>query len=378
MNANHESPNLDFLRSGAVLFVLFFHVLQFFEQNHYVNKASIGGLHSIGNWGVLIFFVHTSLVLMFSLERQHSRFPGAPAYFPFLIRRIFRIYPLSLFVVGCVVISKIPVGGIVNGTFVPVILHWPGIVANVFLVQDLTHTPSVIVPLWSLPYEMQMYLLLPVLYWFVRRARGIAPVAILWALVFFAAMHAGRLEKMRVPDLVEYAPLFLSGILAYRLTKARSLQLPAWMWPISVAAITALYLWLPTNRRGWECCLLLGIAIPQFKQLAGPILLGVSKVIARYSYGIYLVHYACVWLAFQACARLPLWSRFLVLLATVSVIPFVLYHTLEEPMIRTGAKLAAKFGAGDLAAGQRGAANKQANEEIGFGQHPIVASGKRR
>src|SRR5580658_927602 len=230
MNANHESPNLDFLRSGAVLFVLFFHVLQFLEQNHYVNKASLGGLHSVGNWGVLIFFVHTSLVLMFSLERQHSLFPGEPVYFRFLVRRIFRIYPLSLFVVACVVISRIPVGDIIKGTYVPVVLDWPGVLANVFLIQNLTHTPSVIVPLWSLPYEMQMYLLLPALYWFVRMTRGIAPVAILWALAFFAANHAARLEKMRVPDLVEFVPLFLAGIVAYRLTKARSLQLPAWMW----------------------------------------------------------------------------------------------------------------------------------------------------
>ena len=120
MDASRESPNLDFLRSAAVLFVVFFHVLMVFEQNHVVEKNNIGGLHAIGSWGVMIFFVHTCLVLMISLERQHHRFPGEPAYFSFLVRRIFRVYPLSMFVVACVVICRIPVGDIIAGHFVPV------------------------------------------------------------------------------------------------------------------------------------------------------------------------------------------------------------------------------------------------------------------
>ena len=106
MKTDAESPNLDLLRALAVLFVLVFHVLLFFQ------RTVVGpvNLHSIGQWGVLLFFVHTSLVLMFSLERQENRSSDDRWLLPiFYLRRCFRIFPLSLTVV--------------LATF---LFHWPG------------------------------------------------------------------------------------------------------------------------------------------------------------------------------------------------------------------------------------------------------------
>jgi peptidoglycan/LPS O-acetylase OafA/YrhL len=343
MDANHESPNLDFLRSAAVIFVVWFHVLRVFEQNHRVEQKSIGALHSIGSWGVMIFFVHTSLVLMFSLERQQSGFPGEPDYLSFLVRRIFRIYPLSIFVVACVAILKLPVGDTIAGHFIPATLSLGGLLDNVFLIQNLSRTPSIICPLWSLPYEMQMYLFLPALFLFVRKTRSIMPIGILWLAAFFAAIPAEKLDRLGYPNLVEFAPFFLSGIIAYRLTKTRSLELPAWMFPAAAVAITALYLSEPTYMRGWVCSLLMGVCIPQFKEIAAHVAKTVFKVVARYSFGIYLAHFACIWLAFEACARMPIWFQFLVLFTTLASVPYVLYHAIEEPMIHAGARLAAKL-----------------------------------
>jgi peptidoglycan/LPS O-acetylase OafA/YrhL len=354
MDAQQESPNLDLLRSAAVFFVLGFHVLFFFEQNQRVQRNKLG-LHCIGHWGVLIFFVHTSLVLMFSLERQQLRFPGQPIYVWFLTRRIFRIFPLSIFIVLFVAILSLPVGNLQAGRFVQVHLGWPGLLSNLFLLQNLFHTESIIAPLWSLPYEMQMYLFLPPLYFLARWARGTLSIVLLWCLAAFAAAHAVRLERLGLPDLVEYAPFFLPGVVAYKLTKARSLRLPAAIWPVALAAVTALYLLNPSARRGWICCLLLGIAAPQFQEMANPVARKIVQVIARYSYGIYLTHFVCIWLAFQGLVGVSMWTRWSVLISTCAVAPLILYHALEEPMIRLGAKVVAERRArrAELATGLR-------------------------
>ena len=59
-----------------------------------------------GRLGVLIFFVHTSLVLMLSMERGKLR--SKELYLNFYIRRIFRIYPLSIVAVLMVITFELP------------------------------------------------------------------------------------------------------------------------------------------------------------------------------------------------------------------------------------------------------------------------------
>ena len=340
MNVSEESPNLDFLRSEAVLFVLGFHVLLVFDQRHSPYVTRLGILHNLGYWGVLMFFVHTSLVLMFSLERQELRYPGRGAYLPFLIRRLFRIFPLSVFVVLLVTILRLPVAYLTGGRFETAHLSWLGIVSNLLLLQNLTHTDSVIVPLWSLPYEMQMYLFLPVLFLVVRATRRVWPVLALWAIAVFAGMHRRGLQALGVPDIFIYVPCFMGGVVAYSLTKKWSLKLPSYLWPLMLATLTAFFLAMPTYRNAWYTCLLLGIAIPQFQEMRNRTGRRLCHVIARYSYGIYLVHFISLWLAFQAFGAIPGWSQWLILLSTVGLFPWLLYNQLEEPMIVMGGRVA--------------------------------------
>ena len=76
----------------AVLLVVQAHLTGFFGVRSYwfFEPSLLGGL------GVVLFFVNTSLVLMMSLERQEQLSEGRFLYFVFLIRRAFRIYPLSI------------------------------------------------------------------------------------------------------------------------------------------------------------------------------------------------------------------------------------------------------------------------------------------
>src|SRR5215475_12688960 len=87
------SANLDLLRAIAVLLVLTQHLM----VRLYIDHVWWIPSNCLGWFGVLLFFVHTTLVLMESLERQQEGIFG-----PFYLRRFFRIYPLSIFAVAVV------------------------------------------------------------------------------------------------------------------------------------------------------------------------------------------------------------------------------------------------------------------------------------
>jgi peptidoglycan/LPS O-acetylase OafA/YrhL len=122
----------------------------------------------LGLFGVLLFFVHTCLVLMYSMER--SNLTGWRLFTSLHIRRILRIYPLSLLTVASALALHLTseVNGI-HGLSVAPLGGKREIIANFLLIQNLAQVKSIVNVLWSLPYELQMYLLLPSLFLWVRR-----------------------------------------------------------------------------------------------------------------------------------------------------------------------------------------------------------------
>ena len=332
MNSSTESRNLDLLRSAAVLFVVVFHVLLFFQAT---TLAGIN-LHAIGHWGVLIFFVHTSVVLMFSLERQISRAPNNPWFGSYYARRVFRIFPLSVLIICAVYLLRLPVAHLHAGSFQAVHLNHSELASNLFLVQNVTHTDSIIAPLWSLPYEMQMYLALPLLFLIARTSRNAIAVSGIWILSVLAAATSLHIHRYQIPDVLIYVPCFAAGVIAYKLAESRTFKLPFLGWPPVLAAITALYLYSPSVQTGWICCLLVAAAVPQFRDMRVSWFSKACQQVCRYSYGIYLTHFIAIWLAFVALHSLPMGIRWLAFLASLVLFSVLLYHTVETPMVELG------------------------------------------
>src|ERR1041384_8135671 len=152
--------NLDILRSVAVLAVFVCHFLQVLAGAKYCDYYAFGvDTYALGRIGVLIFFVHTSFVLMQSMER--TPLSGFPLLRHFYIRRVFRIYPLSTCLILTAVVLCIPKNAL------GLAYEWQGfgwLWANLLLVQDIACVPDISDPLWSLQYELEMYLILPVLF----------------------------------------------------------------------------------------------------------------------------------------------------------------------------------------------------------------------
>jgi len=343
-----ESRNLDLLRSVAVLLVL---------ANHLFMAAGLADrfpvVYDAGRLGVLMFFVHTSLVLMLSLERSAERNSG-DLFRDFYIRRAFRIYPLSIACVLLACIFRMPqtpgAAPAARGAF--------QIVASLLLVQNVAGQLSVVSPMWSLPLEVQMYIVLPFLFVFARRrsatdilklgcAAALIGLPLDWALSRHLVRGLGRL------DIFDFAPCFLAGVMSYRLSRNRTPTVSSWLWPVAlVASVTGYLLWQtilpdPTNRmpayRGWIVCWILGALIPQFREMKLRWLRTASHYVAKYSYGIYLGQVAALWIGFTFWPHTPSAFRWIVSILLLAVIAVGGYHAIEHPGILLGKLVTGRF-----------------------------------
>jgi peptidoglycan/LPS O-acetylase OafA/YrhL len=327
-SANKSLHNLDVLRAIAVLLVLFAHSVPVMNL---VGENLAGTIESrLGRIGVLFFFVHTSLVLMMSLEREQGRRWVSRFY----LNRAFRIYPLSVLCVVLVVLFRVP--PVIHKAFTTPSLG--NITANLLLIQNLVgRSWSLSGPLWSLPFELQMYLLLPPIFVLTRKHGNTGA----WILVTLSLVLP-VMEKalFRGTWITEFFPCFMGGIIAYATFSRRPIFF-AGLWPLTVLIfVTASYASGLDRWLQWAICIGLGLMIPMFRDLTQGHLSGTAHLVARYSYGIYLSHMPLRWLCFQHLDLSPL-ARWIIYIPLVSLVSFLLYHLVEAPMIRLGKSLCA-------------------------------------
>jgi len=330
MPVGGHNPNLDILRSIAVLSVLATHVLQVIAGIQFGERVAFGvDTYALGRIGVLFFFVHTCLVLLQSLERTGAGLRPGEVFRNFYITRATRIYPLSIFLILIGVVFAIPP----NALFVPYVWHGSGwFFENILLVQNINGMSDVSGPLWSLPYEVQMYVVLPGIY--------------LWLKVFQSNFDCGLIFisgalLSRAHPLFYYFPCFLAGVIAYRLLGTVQPRLPAWLWGPVMIGITVLYTVTPRSDQSWVksvfSCLTVGVLIPLFDARRSLIGTAASQI-AKYSYGIYLSHMPLLWLIYRKLT-LPEWSRPILVVLATAVVSLVCYHAIEYPLIRAGKRL---------------------------------------
>jgi peptidoglycan/LPS O-acetylase OafA/YrhL len=321
------SPNLDVLRAIAVLLVV---------ASHIGFNLGWGGssydIEAVGRVGVAIFFVHTSLVLMQSLQRT-----GA-APLSFYVRRAFRIYPLAV-----VMVLLVAVGNWLGG--IP-FTGW-GIVSNLLLVQNLTGHESILAPMWSLPYEVQMYLVLPALFLLARShgARGvgmllvgsIATVQVLW--------------DFGVPaTLVLYVPCFVCGVLAFAIPR-RPILHPALLFAVvataAIVAPAAIASGIQEVPVLWALCVVMGVTIPHCREIEFQPLARAGAFVAKYSYGIYLTHLFAIRAGFRLAPGIPAWLEWVIFVAVLAAFVRVAYRWIEAPGIALGVRLAVRLRANE-------------------------------
>lgn len=350
MTARAESPtpggpdaNLDLLRSLAVLAVMIDHLVPTWRYCRLEVPALLLQFTAhIGQAGVIAFFVHTSLVLMASLHRLGGGGPlGRGVVLRFYWRRILRIYPLAVLVITGVIMADLPaMTWRDNPPLTPQV-----VLANQWLVQNLVTGRSVLGPLWSLPYEVQMYAVLPALYLLARCAQGPQWLVGLLGTAVLGAVVLGEFTGGRL-NMAAYLPCFLCGVLGFAL-RQRGWR-PCWRsggWAVWLVVLFAGYAVLhlgaakPSAPVGWALAVALMLGILGFEDSRRPHLNALTQWIARYSYGLYLLHVPVLWLVFHRWGLQSLPLSLLVYLGLSMTAAVLAYHLIEAPMVALGQRL---------------------------------------
>lgn len=167
---------LDALRGIAALVVVLDHSSAAFLPEF---RQEVMPQFNLGRYGIMVFFLVSGYIIPASLERRSC-------VRSFWIGRVFRMYPLwAAAVTGFLVLNLLGIAELRDGLGRQSLTAVA--VAHVTLLQELLGTPSVLLVLWTLSYEMAFYLLVVALFTVGRHQR---PATVAVALAGFAAVSA--------------------------------------------------------------------------------------------------------------------------------------------------------------------------------------------
>ena len=322
--------NFDLLRLVAALSVIFSHAFLLAEnsQDHDPLMILTGGQAILGLAGVFVFFTISGYLISQS-------FDNTPSPFVFLAKRALRIFPGLL---GCLLVCVFVIGPLVTtlplGEYLTRLETYLFLLHNAVLDVDYNRLPGVAFwpgniggivdgPLWSLPCEALLYLMLfglgvcrlltlPVTV--LLLAAGIAALwldtagetfgSALWLLGFFAAgMCLYRLRGLGARVFARHwAVLALIGL---------ALSIPARLFLVAFPLFGGyLVIWLALSRR------LPVLRAARFGDL---------------SYGLYIYGWPveqCV--VYFSGATAPWWAVFLIAAPVTTAVAFLSWHLIEK------------------------------------------------
>jgi len=284
-----------------------------------------------GLFGVYLFFLHTSLVLMWSLERR-------PHTLDFYIRRAFRIYPLAIFASVVVLLLHLPTAGFLGHPFAPAPREPLTVLANLLLIQNLLHRPPIESVMWSLPLEVQMYLVLPMIFVFARKERTLWTMLVLWAVSALSIQAV--MPNTTECTIIAAVPFFLCGVIAYVGFMHRVPRLPSWLLLPLIFALALVCCRHPALRNAWVACLLIALLLPSLREAEHNLWVRAGHIIAKYSFGIYLLHQWSLALAFYYLPIRSLMLKLAIEFGSLAILAPLAYHFIEDPLVRMGKRVA--------------------------------------
>ena len=307
-------------------------------------------LHTLDAYSaVAFFFVLSGFVLHLSLRRKAATLATVQG---FLVKRVFRLYPLfyaslALGAIALVVPGLETNSVLASNEYTASVISRPDHgnavqwLMQLVMIAPWTDNTFINPPMWTLAAEMRISLLFPLMS-FVVRGRRISTAF----LILVSSFAVCPLLAAKVIPTFGMIPLFFLGIVLAEYSNSLWLRGHWLSWLVGGWIVYVAAAWL-----GREVTGILGhfyiaglgsaaviVAILRSQALSN--LLGHSRVafLGECSYGIYILHFPLI----LSIAMLPIWATplgitfFLVVFAAALGLSVVLFAIVERPMIEQG------------------------------------------
>jgi peptidoglycan/LPS O-acetylase OafA/YrhL len=355
---------IDALRGYAILGVVLVHS----SQHIAAASPALQKLMSLGAYGVELFYIASALTLSLSWEYRHAK-----ETFPirnFFVRRFFRIAPMFYIAI----IFYVFLYGLSSRYWAPNGVQWWCIpLTALFLHGFNPETMNSVVPGgWSIAVEMNFYLMLPLILYYLTTSKSrviflflslvlyvISKFSIPYLLLPYYPINQQHLvyEFSRM-NIFGQLPIFALGLLTHSAIKEQKKlkQLISYgTLVLFVFLAFSLYLPIPLRTKVLQNHIIFGFGLTLFTLIVSYFsnTFLVNKLITqlgKVSFSMYLIHFAVI----EAFIKLGITSSFLkgdfssvihyiCVLVVTFPISYIFYITIERQSILVGKRLINKY-----------------------------------
>ncbi len=245
-------PEIDGLRSIAIMSVVFFHAAANF--GYYTDSATDGTsldtwlirLLDTGEYGVPLFFAISGFILAVPFARHHLFGDRRPPIRKYLIRRVTRLEPPYIFALSVFMLKEVVERVAIAheaGALPDILTHYA---ASCSYLHNAIYNEasSIAIVAWSLEIEIQFYLLAPIITWVFAVKSPMLRRTILALSALALSWLFGVEKPINGLTILNHGAYFLVGLLFadLYLTWLKNDERPRIVWDvIAIAALSSVF-----------------------------------------------------------------------------------------------------------------------------------------
>jgi peptidoglycan/LPS O-acetylase OafA/YrhL len=202
---------LDALRGIAALAVVLFH-FTFGIDNGWYTISPDKFYFRYGNLGVHLFFFISGFVIFMTLEKTKNSVS-------FIVSRFSRLYPAY----WAAIFTTVLLTTLLSVPFQQGIYSFKQVLVNLTMLQYWLKVENVDGAYWTLAVELTFYFIMWIIYVF-KKLHYIEWISLIWLTIslVFALLDIPLAKYINAILILKYAPLFISGILFYKIKTGQS------------------------------------------------------------------------------------------------------------------------------------------------------------